>query len=97
MIGVRTTVSARPGSWRDRYPVLLDCMIDGRWPTAGEIETLTARILRDFGREQPGSSGAIPRGSRLWERARATAQIALEGEPGRDRDHSTFPLVARGH
>jgi hypothetical protein len=94
MIVDRPTASTRPRCWRDSYPVLLACMIDGRRPSAGEIETVAARMLRELGRQRPGRIGGQ---GTLQERVLAAARVALEGEATAGFNYPGAPLVLRGH
>lgn len=90
----RAAASAQAACWRDAYPALLGCMIEGRRPSTREIETVAARMLRELGGRRAERSGAIERGG---GRLLAAARVALEGERCRECGPPTGPLVPRGH
>jgi hypothetical protein len=84
-------------TWRDSYPVLLECLSDGRLPSREEIEILAGRMAREIGTS----------GSSIWGRAKsandrrrvlvAAARAALLGRRDPPRSHRRSPLVPRGH
>ncbi len=90
---VRTTaIPVRAGAWRKAYPVLLRCIAEGRRPSARDVETVAARILRELGRDDSGRSSR-----RTRQRALAAARIALEGQAGPPTAIRVSPVVPRGH
>ena len=89
--------SGRPRRWGDSYPVLLECLSDGRLPSREEIEILAGRMAREIGTS----------GSSIWGRAKSAndrrrvlvvaARAALLGRRDPPRSHRRSPLVPRGH
>ena len=102
---IRPEPSDRPGnsagrtraSWRDRYPVLLACLTQGRNPGPADLERLASRIRRELDPRHPLQRRERPRGADLDVRALAVARHALEGDRSGGRPHRRSPLVLRGH
>ena len=97
MIVHRFKAPTRRRCWRESYPVLLGCMIDGRRPSAGEVETVATRMLRELGRDRAAGPGRADEMDDLRQRILAAARVALEGELRPECGHPQSPLVLRGH